>query len=158
MSRILEMTISFFSHCSRAAILQRRLWINGYDDFPYRWCSNTSNSLPPRLPGFQTRTAIFSTGSETLAVYATATRIDSSGWGTAVEFGEGIEMELGATGTMKRANRLRPAPQPVAAQLTRAAIFLVVKLKPGPIHRATIRSFCGDLAALLRAVGARDTA
>jgi putative iron-dependent peroxidase len=46
--------------------------------------------------------------------------------------------------------------QPVAAELTRAAIFLVVTLKPGPGHRATIRSFCGDLAALLRAVGFRD--
>src|SRR5208282_4980388 len=47
-------------------------------------------------------------------------------------------------------------PQPVAAQLTRTAIFLVVTIKPGLSHRATIRSFCGDLAALLRAVGFRD--
>ena len=51
----------------------------------------------------------------------------------------------------------RGIPQPVAAPLTRSAIFLVVTLKPGPIHRATIRSFCGDLAALLRTVGSRDT-
>ena len=41
--------------------------------------------------------------------------------------------------------------------LTRYAIFLVVKLKPGSLHRATIRSFCGDLPALLRTVGSRDT-
>ena len=46
--------------------------------------------------------------------------------------------------------------QPVAAALTRAAIFLVVTLKPGPEHRSTIRSFCGDLAAILRAVEFRD--
>ncbi len=51
----------------------------------------------------------------------------------------------------------RPRPQPVATALTRAAIFLVVKLKPGAIHRSTIRSLCGDFAALLRTVGSRDT-
>jgi porphyrinogen peroxidase len=47
-------------------------------------------------------------------------------------------------------------PQPVVAQLTRAAIFLVVTVNSGPEHAAAIRSFCGDLAALLRAVGFRD--
>ncbi len=47
--------------------------------------------------------------------------------------------------------------QPVAGPLTRAAVFLVVTLKPGPGHRSTIRSFCGDLAAILRSVGFRDT-
>ncbi len=46
--------------------------------------------------------------------------------------------------------------QPVAAPLARAAIFLVVTLNPGPDSRTTVRSFCGDLAALLRAVGFRD--
>jgi len=46
--------------------------------------------------------------------------------------------------------------QPVAGSLTRAAIFLVVALKPGADNRATIRSFCPDLAALLRAVEFRD--
>jgi len=46
--------------------------------------------------------------------------------------------------------------QPVAAPLARAAIFLVVTLNPGCEHRTTLRSFCGDLAALLRAVGFRD--
>ncbi len=59
--------------------------------------------------------------------------------------------------TIETARRLRRVPQPVATELTRSAIFLVVKLKPGPTHRATIRSFCGDLAALLRTVGSRDT-
>ena len=46
--------------------------------------------------------------------------------------------------------------QMVAAQLTRTAIFLVVTIKQGPEHAATVRSFCGDLAALLRAVEFRD--
>src|SRR5271166_3356534 len=46
--------------------------------------------------------------------------------------------------------------QPVAAPLTRAAIFLVATLNPGFDNRATLRSFCGDLATLLRAVEFRD--
>src|SRR5271169_4658411 len=46
--------------------------------------------------------------------------------------------------------------QAVAAQLTRAGIFLVTALNPGPENRATVRSFCGDLAALVRAVEFRD--
>ncbi|WGS19694.1 MULTISPECIES: Dyp-type peroxidase [unclassified Bradyrhizobium] len=47
-------------------------------------------------------------------------------------------------------------PQPVAAKLTRAAIFLAVTLKPDPAHDAVVRSLCSDLAALVRAVGFRD--
>jgi putative iron-dependent peroxidase len=46
--------------------------------------------------------------------------------------------------------------QPVAASLTRAAIFLVVTVNDGPQHEATVRALCGDLASLLRAVGFRD--
>jgi putative iron-dependent peroxidase len=46
--------------------------------------------------------------------------------------------------------------QAVAAPLTRAAIFLVAKLNPGSENRAILRSFCGDLAALVRAVEFRD--
>ena len=49
-----------------------------------------------------------------------------------------------------------PSAQPVAAPLTRAAIFLVVTLNPGSDNRATLRSFCADLAALVRAVEFRD--
>ena len=49
-----------------------------------------------------------------------------------------------------------PVAQAVAAPLTRAAIFLVATLNPGPENRATVRSFCGDLAALVRAVEFRD--
>jgi putative iron-dependent peroxidase len=47
-------------------------------------------------------------------------------------------------------------PQPVLAPLTRAAIFLVVTVKPEPESYATVRSFCGDLAGLIRAVEFRD--
>src|ERR1700740_683430 len=46
--------------------------------------------------------------------------------------------------------------QPVAAPLTRVAIFLVATLNAGVDNRATVRSFCGDLAALVRAVEFRD--
>jgi putative iron-dependent peroxidase len=46
--------------------------------------------------------------------------------------------------------------QAVAAPLTRAAIFLVATLKPGLENRDTVRAFCGDLAALIRAVEFRD--
>jgi len=46
--------------------------------------------------------------------------------------------------------------QAVSAPLTRAAIFLVATLNPGAEHRDTLRSFCGDLAALVRAVEFRD--
>jgi len=50
----------------------------------------------------------------------------------------------------------RDVAQAVAAPLTRAAIFLVTTIKPGTENRTTIRSFCGDLAALVRAVDFRD--
>jgi putative iron-dependent peroxidase len=49
-----------------------------------------------------------------------------------------------------------PLAQPVAAPLTRAAIFLVVTVNPGLENRETVRSFCGDLAGLVRAVEFRD--
>jgi putative iron-dependent peroxidase len=52
--------------------------------------------------------------------------------------------------------RLPGTAQSVAAPLTRAAIFLVATINPGPENRATLRSFCGDLAALVRAVEFRD--
>jgi putative iron-dependent peroxidase len=50
----------------------------------------------------------------------------------------------------------RAVAQPVAAPLTRAAIFLVATVNPGLDNRATVRSLCGDLSALLRAVDFRD--
>jgi putative iron-dependent peroxidase len=50
----------------------------------------------------------------------------------------------------------RAVAQAVVAPLPRAAIFLVATLNPGPNNRTAIRSFCGDLAAVLRAVEFRD--
>jgi putative iron-dependent peroxidase len=50
----------------------------------------------------------------------------------------------------------KPQPQPVVAPLTRAAIFLVVAVNPGDDHRATVRAFCEDFPALVRAVAFRD--
>ena len=47
-------------------------------------------------------------------------------------------------------------PQPVVATLTRAAIFLVATVNSGKENEASVRTFCGDLAALVRAVGFRD--
>ena len=59
--------------------------------------------------------------------------------------------------TVPEAAEKQPAlAQAVSAPLTRAAIFLVVTLNPGAEHRAALRSFCGDLAALVRAVEFRD--
>jgi len=49
-----------------------------------------------------------------------------------------------------------PVAQPVGGLLTRAAIFLVMTVNPGPEASTAVRSLCGDLAALLRAVGFRD--
>jgi putative iron-dependent peroxidase len=46
--------------------------------------------------------------------------------------------------------------QAVVAPLTRAAIFLVMTINSGPDSRTVIRSFCEDLAGLVRAVGFRD--
>src|SRR5580704_592683 len=51
---------------------------------------------------------------------------------------------------------LPPEPQQVVQALTRAAIFLVAAINPGGASRAAVRSFCGDLPGLLRAVGFRD--
>ena len=45
--------------------------------------------------------------------------------------------------------------QPIVSPLTRAAIFLVVTIKPEPANRAAIRSFCADFAALVRSVDFR---
>ena len=47
-------------------------------------------------------------------------------------------------------------PQSVTAPLTSAAIFLVAAVNPDLEHHATVRSFCGELAKLVRAVGFRD--
>jgi putative iron-dependent peroxidase len=50
-----------------------------------------------------------------------------------------------------------PDPQPaINAPQTRAAIFLVLALKPGAADAERVRSICGDLDKLIRAVSARD--
>jgi porphyrinogen peroxidase len=49
-----------------------------------------------------------------------------------------------------------PVPQPVVQGLTTAAIFLVATINTGSASGAAVRSLCGDLPALLRAVGFRD--
>ncbi len=65
-------------------------------------------------------------------------------------------MESDLIRTREIAGGTRSVAQAVVAPLTRAAIFLVVTIKPGSDNRAIIRSFCADLAAVLRAVEFRD--
>ncbi len=60
---------------------------------------------------------------------------------------------LNASGAKDRPSAI---PQAVVQPLTRAAIFLVVTMNAGAPNREMVRSFCGDLPALLRAVGFRD--
>ena len=49
-----------------------------------------------------------------------------------------------------------PLPQPVVGPLTRAAIFLVVSIRPEQENIAALRSFCADFSGLVRAVEFRD--
>ena len=56
----------------------------------------------------------------------------------------------------KTPNELPVLAQAVSAPLTRAAIFLVVTLNPGSDACVTLRSFCSEFAALLRAIEFRD--
>ncbi len=49
-----------------------------------------------------------------------------------------------------------PVSQPVASRLTRAAIFLVLTINPGPASEETARELCADLSSLLRGVGFRN--
>jgi putative iron-dependent peroxidase len=58
--------------------------------------------------------------------------------------------------TMLNAPDETPLAQPVLGPLTRAAIFLVVTVKPEAESYAVVRSFCGDVAGLIRAVEFRD--
>lgn len=50
----------------------------------------------------------------------------------------------------------RPTPQAVASPLSRAAVFLILTINPGPEARAAIRDFFPDLSSLIRAVDFRD--
>ena len=65
-------------------------------------------------------------------------------------------MEGGSPSAPEAAGGARAVPQPVSAPLSRAAIFLIVTVNPGADNRASLRSFCGDLPALVRAVEFRD--
>jgi len=56
----------------------------------------------------------------------------------------------------ERTDTSRITPQAVVAPLTRAAIFLVVTVNPSIESRTRVRSICGDLPKLLRAVGFRE--
>ena len=47
--------------------------------------------------------------------------------------------------------------QPVAAPLTRAAMFLVATVNDGAAHEETVRGLCADLSGLLRSIGFRDS-
>lgn len=46
--------------------------------------------------------------------------------------------------------------QPVAARLSRSAIFLVATINEGAEHLDAVRAFCADLSGFIRAVGFRD--
>src|ERR1700690_4023754 len=65
-------------------------------------------------------------------------------------------MEPNAKSGSDAAEGVRALAQPIAAALSGAAIFLVLTVKPGAENRATVRSVCGDLSALIRAVEFRD--
>src|ERR1700723_2921603 len=66
------------------------------------------------------------------------------------------DSDLDPVSALESAGKLPDVAQAVAAPLTRAAVFLVVALKPGSDNVATVRSFCGDIAKLVRAVEFRD--
>lgn len=54
------------------------------------------------------------------------------------------------------ADRVPPESQPVASDLSRAAIFIVARIVPGAAAEAAARGLTGKLAGLVRAVGFRD--
>src|SRR5580692_3646288 len=65
-------------------------------------------------------------------------------------------MEIDQLTSANGRRALPPEPQAVVQAVTRAAIFLVATINGGGASRAAVRSFCADLAALLRSVGSRD--
>ena len=67
-----------------------------------------------------------------------------------------LPMESDPSASPRVKDGLPAVPQAVVQPLTRAAIFLVVTMNPGAAGPRMVRSFCGDLPALLRAVGFRD--
>src|ERR1700730_10654179 len=67
-----------------------------------------------------------------------------------------LSTELGSVSVPGTQSGLPPVPQAVVQALTRAAIFIVATVNSGGASREAVRAFCGDLPALLRAVGFRD--
>lgn len=65
-------------------------------------------------------------------------------------------MAVDPTGGPQLSGNTSGVAQAVVAPLTRAAIFLVVILRPGSANRSLVRSFCADLSAIFRAVEFRD--
>jgi putative iron-dependent peroxidase len=65
-------------------------------------------------------------------------------------------METDRISSAEVARKSPALAQAVAAPLTRAAIFLVATLQPGPDNCSILHSFCRELAALVRAVEFRD--
>jgi porphyrinogen peroxidase len=63
-------------------------------------------------------------------------------------------MSAGGAPPGRAASQPGTVPQPVAAPLTGAAIFLILNVRPGGEQQ--VRDLCGDLAGLLRSVGFRD--
>ena len=68
----------------------------------------------------------------------------------------GTDSDSNSTIAFTPAERSQAPAQAVDAPLSRAAIVLVARLNPGPENCEAVRSFCGDLAALVRAVEFRD--
>jgi putative iron-dependent peroxidase len=64
--------------------------------------------------------------------------------------------EQNSTIMLEKINRSPAVPQPVAAPLTRAAIFLVCTVNPGAAAETAVRALSADLSALLRSVGFRQ--
>jgi putative iron-dependent peroxidase len=62
----------------------------------------------------------------------------------------------GSMTTAAAASPSRITPQPVVAPLTRTTIFLVLTVNPNVESLKSVRSLCGDLPKLIRAVGFRD--
>jgi porphyrinogen peroxidase len=67
-----------------------------------------------------------------------------------------VESEPKSTPTVGRVVAQPVVSQAIVAPLSRAAIFLVLTLKAGDDVRATLRSFCGDLGGIFRAVEFRN--
>jgi porphyrinogen peroxidase len=76
--------------------------------------------------------------------------------GTRVRRAAGIRLVQDSRVTTDASGPVDAAPQAVLSPLTKAAVFLVAVVQPGPGNADAVRGLCADLAALVRAVGFRD--